>query len=97
MLAFSPFLLYRLFLTWWLGPSLHSALPADVLPALPFAAYLAPHTRFPFVPAVDIVTVVLPAFRVLLLAIPAWWKTRWPDGLLLALIVQIIYFLIFTP
>lgn len=96
-LVFSPFLLYRAFLTWWLGPSLHSALPADVLPALPFTAYLAPHTRFPFVPAVDIVTVVLPAMTVLLLAIPAWWKSRWRDGLLLALIVQIIYFLVFTP
>lgn len=96
-LVFSPFLLYRLFLTWWLGPSLHSALPADVLPAPPLTAYLAPHTRFPFVSVVDIVTVVLPALAVLLLAIPAWWKARWRDGLLLALIVQIIYFVVLTP
>ncbi len=96
-LVFSPFLLYRLFLTWWLGPSLHSAVPSDVLPALPLTAYLAPHTRFPFVPIVDVVTVVLPALVVLLLAIPASWKARWGDGLLLALILQIVYFVVLTP
>lgn len=93
-LSFTPFLLYKLVLFWWVGPA---ALPADVLPAFPFMGYLASHPRFPLVPLVAAIAIIAPALLVGSLAAWAWWQGRGHDGLLLALIIQVIYLVVLLP